>query len=153
MGCALLAADRPQQDTDASVCLVAQSLGCPAGCRIIGQWDCIWIKCHLAAMHIAASVFINDEERGLHADYEDWQLSCWLSSCWWRWGSSCGGCSGAGLCRSQADRRLKAGGGGCIQAPASNKGSFRTPLCSLRPPTAVGRSRAVRFCASAAVRG
>jgi thiamine phosphate synthase YjbQ (UPF0047 family) len=24
------------------------------------------------AMHITASVFINDDERGLHADYEDW---------------------------------------------------------------------------------
>jgi secondary thiamine-phosphate synthase enzyme len=24
------------------------------------------------AMHIAASVFINDDERGLHADYEKW---------------------------------------------------------------------------------
>jgi secondary thiamine-phosphate synthase enzyme len=23
-------------------------------------------------MHITASVFINDDERGLHADYEDW---------------------------------------------------------------------------------
>jgi hypothetical protein len=23
-------------------------------------------------MHIAASVFINDDERGLHADYEKW---------------------------------------------------------------------------------
>jgi thiamine phosphate synthase YjbQ (UPF0047 family) len=24
------------------------------------------------AMHIAAAVFINDDERGLHADYEKW---------------------------------------------------------------------------------
>jgi secondary thiamine-phosphate synthase enzyme len=24
------------------------------------------------AMHITASVFINDDERGLHADYDDW---------------------------------------------------------------------------------
>ncbi len=24
------------------------------------------------AMHITASVFINDDERGLHSDYEDW---------------------------------------------------------------------------------
>jgi len=24
------------------------------------------------AMHITASVFINDDERGLHADYEKW---------------------------------------------------------------------------------
>jgi thiamine phosphate synthase YjbQ (UPF0047 family) len=24
------------------------------------------------ATHITASVFINDDERGLHADYEDW---------------------------------------------------------------------------------
>jgi secondary thiamine-phosphate synthase enzyme len=24
------------------------------------------------AMHITASVFINDDERGLHQDYEDW---------------------------------------------------------------------------------
>jgi len=24
------------------------------------------------AMHISASVFINDDERGLHADYEEW---------------------------------------------------------------------------------
>jgi secondary thiamine-phosphate synthase enzyme len=24
------------------------------------------------AMHITASVFINDDERGLHADYEEW---------------------------------------------------------------------------------
>jgi thiamine phosphate synthase YjbQ (UPF0047 family) len=23
-------------------------------------------------MHITSSVFINDDERGLHADYEDW---------------------------------------------------------------------------------
>jgi thiamine phosphate synthase YjbQ (UPF0047 family) len=23
-------------------------------------------------MHITASVFINDDEQGLHADYEDW---------------------------------------------------------------------------------
>jgi thiamine phosphate synthase YjbQ (UPF0047 family) len=23
-------------------------------------------------MHITASVFINDDERGLHADYEEW---------------------------------------------------------------------------------
>ncbi len=62
--------------------------------------------------HITSSVFINDDERGLHADYEDWQLSCWLSSCWWRWdGSSCGGCSGAKPTRSQADKWLSASGG------------------------------------------
>jgi thiamine phosphate synthase YjbQ (UPF0047 family) len=24
------------------------------------------------AMHITASVFINDDERGLHADYDEW---------------------------------------------------------------------------------
>jgi thiamine phosphate synthase YjbQ (UPF0047 family) len=24
------------------------------------------------AMHITASVFINDDERGLHQDYDDW---------------------------------------------------------------------------------
>ena len=28
--------------------------------------------CLVNAMHITASVFINDDERGLHADYEDW---------------------------------------------------------------------------------
>jgi thiamine phosphate synthase YjbQ (UPF0047 family) len=31
-------------------------------------------KCHAMyfIVHITASVFINDDERGLHADYEDW---------------------------------------------------------------------------------
>ena len=28
--------------------------------------------CLVNAMHITASVFINDDERGLHRDYEDW---------------------------------------------------------------------------------
>jgi secondary thiamine-phosphate synthase enzyme len=28
--------------------------------------------CLVNAMHITASVFINDDEHGLHADYEDW---------------------------------------------------------------------------------
>jgi len=28
--------------------------------------------CLVSAMHITASVFINDDERGLHSDYEDW---------------------------------------------------------------------------------
>ena len=28
--------------------------------------------CLVNAMHITASVFINDNERGLHQDYEDW---------------------------------------------------------------------------------
>ena len=28
--------------------------------------------CLVCAMHITASVFINDDERGLHADYEEW---------------------------------------------------------------------------------
>jgi thiamine phosphate synthase YjbQ (UPF0047 family) len=28
--------------------------------------------CLVNAMHITASVFINDDERGLHADYEAW---------------------------------------------------------------------------------
>ena len=28
--------------------------------------------CLVNAMHITASVFINDDERGLHADYEEW---------------------------------------------------------------------------------
>lgn len=28
--------------------------------------------CLVNAMHISASVFINDDERGLHADYERW---------------------------------------------------------------------------------
>ena len=28
--------------------------------------------CLVNAMHITASVFINDDERGLHADYEKW---------------------------------------------------------------------------------
>ena len=28
--------------------------------------------CLVNAMHITASVFINDYERGLHSDYEDW---------------------------------------------------------------------------------
>jgi secondary thiamine-phosphate synthase enzyme len=28
--------------------------------------------CLVNAMHITASVFINDDERGLHADYDDW---------------------------------------------------------------------------------
>ena len=28
--------------------------------------------CLINAMHITASVFINDDEAGLHADYEDW---------------------------------------------------------------------------------
>ena len=28
--------------------------------------------CLVNAMHITASVFINDDERGLHADYESW---------------------------------------------------------------------------------
>ncbi len=28
--------------------------------------------CLVNAMHITASVFINDDESGLHADYEDW---------------------------------------------------------------------------------
>ena len=28
--------------------------------------------CLVNAMHITASVFINDDERGLHSDYEDW---------------------------------------------------------------------------------
>ena len=31
--------------------------------------------CLVNAMHITASVFINDDERGLHQDYEDW-LEC-----------------------------------------------------------------------------
>ncbi len=34
-----------------------------------------WISeglCLVNAMHITASVFINDDERGLHADYEHW---------------------------------------------------------------------------------
>ncbi len=28
--------------------------------------------CLVNAMHITASIFINDDERGLHADYADW---------------------------------------------------------------------------------
>ena len=28
--------------------------------------------CLVNAMHITASVFINDDERGLHSDYDDW---------------------------------------------------------------------------------
>ena len=46
--------------------------------------------CLVNAMHISASVFINDDEPGLHADYETWleklapespdSLSQWLSS-------------------------------------------------------------------------
>ncbi len=28
--------------------------------------------CLVNAMHITSSVFINDDEQGLHADYEDW---------------------------------------------------------------------------------
>jgi secondary thiamine-phosphate synthase enzyme len=28
--------------------------------------------CLVNAMHITASVFVNDDERGLHSDYEDW---------------------------------------------------------------------------------
>jgi secondary thiamine-phosphate synthase enzyme len=28
--------------------------------------------CLVNAMHITSSVFINDDERGLHADYEEW---------------------------------------------------------------------------------
>ena len=28
--------------------------------------------CLVNAMHITAAVFINDDERGLHADYEKW---------------------------------------------------------------------------------
>ncbi|MDB5097810.1 MAG: hypothetical protein JWM80_2231 [Cyanobacteria bacterium RYN_339] len=28
--------------------------------------------CHVAAMHISASVFINDDESGLHHDFEVW---------------------------------------------------------------------------------
>jgi secondary thiamine-phosphate synthase enzyme len=28
--------------------------------------------CLVNAMHITASIFINDDERGLHSDYEDW---------------------------------------------------------------------------------
>ena len=28
--------------------------------------------CLVNAMHITARVFINDDERGLHADYEEW---------------------------------------------------------------------------------
>ena len=28
--------------------------------------------CLVNAMHITASVFINDDERGLHSDFEDW---------------------------------------------------------------------------------
>ncbi len=28
--------------------------------------------CLVNAMHITASVFINDDERGLHADFEEW---------------------------------------------------------------------------------
>jgi len=28
--------------------------------------------CLASAMHITASVFINDDERGLHADFEEW---------------------------------------------------------------------------------
>jgi thiamine phosphate synthase YjbQ (UPF0047 family) len=28
--------------------------------------------CNVLIAHITASVFINDDERGLHADYEDW---------------------------------------------------------------------------------
>jgi len=28
--------------------------------------------CLVNAMHITASVFINDDERGLHADYDEW---------------------------------------------------------------------------------
>jgi len=28
--------------------------------------------CLVNAMHISASVFINDDERGLHADFEKW---------------------------------------------------------------------------------
>jgi len=29
-------------------------------------------RCLVNAMHITASVFINDDEPGLHADYQDW---------------------------------------------------------------------------------
>jgi thiamine phosphate synthase YjbQ (UPF0047 family) len=28
--------------------------------------------CNVLIAHITASVFINDDERGLHADFEDW---------------------------------------------------------------------------------
>ena len=38
--------------------------------------------CLVNAMHITASVFINDDENGLHADYKKWNYKtcpvCWL---------------------------------------------------------------------------
>jgi thiamine phosphate synthase YjbQ (UPF0047 family) len=30
------------------------------------------MPCNVLIAHITASVFINDDERGLHADYEEW---------------------------------------------------------------------------------
>jgi secondary thiamine-phosphate synthase enzyme len=37
--------------------------------RISGVWDGL---CLVNAMHITASVFVNDDERGLLGDFEDW---------------------------------------------------------------------------------
>jgi len=31
---------------------------------------------HCSSMHITSSVFINDDERGLHQDYDDWLKAC-----------------------------------------------------------------------------
>jgi thiamine phosphate synthase YjbQ (UPF0047 family) len=36
------------------------------------------------AMHITASVFINDDERGLHQDYEVWLEKLWAGKSSWR---------------------------------------------------------------------
>ncbi len=38
----------------------------------LGECGVIEGLCLVNAMHISASVFINDDERGLHADFETW---------------------------------------------------------------------------------
>ena len=40
--------------------------------RAVGRSGILEGLCLVNAMHITASVFINDDERGLHADYERW---------------------------------------------------------------------------------
>ncbi|HUU84673.1 MAG TPA: secondary thiamine-phosphate synthase enzyme YjbQ [Phycisphaerae bacterium] len=44
----------------------------PQVAEAIGESGVVEGLCLVNAMHITASVFINDDERGLHQDYEKW---------------------------------------------------------------------------------
>ena len=40
--------------------------------RNSAKCECVYCECLVNAMHITASVFINDDESGLHHDFETW---------------------------------------------------------------------------------